>query len=426
MTSPEKIEELLRRLWPLNRSLTGRGVQETLKILGEIMPIEIFSFPSGEQVFDWVVPKEWNVEKAYFEDCKGKRWADYSRNNLHLIGYSEPFHGQVSRKELMDHVFTLEDQPDAIPYVTSYYKKRWGFCLSYNDLRKLKGDTFNVNISTSKFNGSLLIGESFLKGHLDDEILFSSYICHPSMANNELSGPVCLVYLYYAISKIKNRKYSYRFVLAPETIGTLCYLKKRGEHLRSFLSAGYLLTCLGGGGDYGFKKSRKGDSVCDRVGEFVMCRQKGSELKEFDPIGSDERQYCSPGFNLPVGSIYKTLYGEFPEYHTSLDNLKFLKGEQLVESLTLLESLVDVFEKNAIWISTNSFGEPFLTKHKLYPDKGTVKLDEFVSTIMWVLNLCDGENDLISICQRSGCDWEVILEVVNLLSDKDLITEVIK
>jgi aminopeptidase-like protein len=426
MTSPEKIEELLRRLWPLNRSLTGTGVQETLKILGEIMPIEIFSFPSGEQVFDWIVPKEWNVEKAYFEDCKGKRWADYSINNLHLIGYSEPFHGQVSRKELMDHVFTLEDQPDAIPYVTSYYKKRWGFCLSYNDLRKLKGDSFNVNISTSKFNGSLLIGESFLKGRLDDEILFSSYICHPSMANNELSGPVCLVYLYYAISKIKNRKYSYRFVLAPETIGALCYLKKRGEHLRNFLSAGYLLTCLGGGGAYGFKKSRKGDSVCDRTGEFVMCRQKGSELKEFDPIGSDERQYCSPGFNLPVGSIYKTLYGEFPEYHTSLDNLKFLKGEQLVESLTLLESLVDVFEKNAIWISTNPFGEPFLTKHKLYPDKGTVKLDKFVSATMWVLNLCDGENDLISICQRSGCDWEVILEVVNLLSDKDLITEVIK
>ncbi|HMQ67466.1 MAG TPA: DUF4910 domain-containing protein [Ignavibacteria bacterium] len=407
----EELEKYFDRLWPLNRSLTGDGNRETLKILSEITGINISEIPSGTECFDWKVPEEWNVNEARITDSKGNKIIDYKDNNLHLLGYSESYSGKLDLSELRKHLFSLPGQPDSIPYLTSYYKKRWGFCMSDRQLRKLKEDTYEVLID-SEFDpsGSMTIGESMIKGDTDKEILLSTYICHPSMANNELSGPLVAAFINRELNNRKNLRYTYRTVFLPETIGSIYYLSVNGEFLKRELEAGFVITCIGDNGKFTYKKSRRGDTLSDRAALLVL-REKGNEFnaEDFFPTGSDERQYCSPGFDLPVGSLMRTRYGKYEEYHTSADNKEFISFEAMEESVRTYIEILDVIENNFTYINQLPECEPQLGKRDLYPTLGSSKnTEEMVSSLMWVLNMSDGKNDMISIAEKSGLPFELL------------------
>jgi aminopeptidase-like protein len=296
------LEKYFDLLWPINRSLTGNGNRETLKILSELVDLKISEIPSKTQCFDWTVPSEWNVKEAWIKDPSGKTIVDFKNNNLHLLGYSGKFHDKINLEELKDHLFSLPKQPNAIPYLTSYYDGRWGFCLTHNQLRKLKKGEYEINVD-SELNpkGSMTIAEATLKGESDREILFSTYICHPSMANNELSGPLVTSFIYKKLKEKNNRRYTYRFLFLPETIGSICYLSMHGEELKQKLIAGYVVTCVGDKGNFTYKRSRRGNTLADQAAELVLNQtEKKFKIEDFFPTGSDERQYCSPGFNLPL------------------------------------------------------------------------------------------------------------------------------
>jgi len=337
-----QIEKYFDRLWPINRSLTGNGNRESFKILSEIVDIKLTEVPSGTSCFDWNVPPEWNAKEAWIKNSKGEKIVDFSINNLHLLGYSTPIHEKLSLDELKKNLYSLPDQPELIPYLTSYYKERWGFCLSHNQLESLQEDTYEVFIdSTLDSNGHMTIGEATLKGSSDKEILFSTYICHPSMANNELSGPLVTAFIYQELKKKKNLFYNYRFVFLPETIGSIYYLSQHGEYLKEKLDAGYVINCIGDPGNFTYKRSRRGNSLADRSAEIILNQtEKTFILEDFFPRGSDERQYCSPGFNLPMGSLMRTRYAMYPEYHTSGDNKDFISFEALQKSV---EKYLDIF-----------------------------------------------------------------------------------
>ena len=420
----EELEKYFDRLWPLNRSLTGNGNRETLKILSEISEIKISEIPSGTECFDWKVPEEWNVNEARIMDSKGKKIIDFKDNNLHLLGYSESYSGKLSLTDLKKHLFSLPGQPDVIPYLTSYYKKRWGFCLSDRQLKELKDGTYEVLID-SEFDplGSMTIGESQIKGNTDKEILLSTYICHPSMANNELSGPLVAAFINRELSRKKNLRYTYRTVYLPETIGSIYYLSVNGDYLKKNLNAGYVITCIGDGGKFTYKKSRRGDSLSDRAAMLVL-REKGNEFntEDFFPTGSDERQYCSPGFDLPVGSLMRTRYGKYKEYHTSADNKDFISFKAMEESVRMYIEILNVIENNYTYINQLPECEPQLGKRDLYPTIGSSKnTEEAVSSIMWMLNLSDGKNDMISIAERSGLPFELLHESALRLEEKGLL-----
>jgi len=420
----EQIEKYFDRLWPLNRSLTGNGNRETLKILSELADIKITEVPSGTECFDWTVPPEWNVNEAWIKDSKGNIIADFTINNLHLLGYSEKYSGNLNLKELKEHLYSLPEQPEVIPYLTSYYKKRWGFCLSHNQLNSLKEDTYKVLIdSESDPNGSMTIGEAILEGDSDEEILLSTYICHPSMANNELSGPLIASFIYKELKEKKNRRYTYRILYVPETIGSIYYLSKYGEHLKKKMAAGFVITCAGDKGNFTYKRSRSGNSVTDRASELILKEtEKNFNIEDFFPTGSDERQYCSPGFNLPVGSLMRTRYGKYKEYHTSADNKEFISFRALEDTVYKYLEILDVIEKNITYINKQPYCEPQLGKRGLYPTLGSQKdTAEFVNAVMWILNLSDGTNDIIEISNRSGMSFKTLFKAAEELLDKGLI-----
>jgi len=347
-----KIEKYFDRLWPITRSLTGNGNRETLKILSEIIDLDIQEIPSGTQCFDWNVPAEWNIKEAWIKDSKGKIIINFSINNLHILGYSEPFQGKLSYPELKSHLYSLPEQPELIPYLTSYYKRRWGFCLSHNQLLELdKDEEYDVFIDSSlNNNGSMTIGEAVIKGQSEKEILFSTYICHPSLASNELSGPLISAFIYSNLKEQKKLKYTYRFIFVPETIGSIYSLSVKGEHWKNNLQAGFVITCIGDDGKFTYKKSRRGNSLPDRVVEMILSQTENDfNIVDFFPGGSDERQYCSPGFNLPVGSLMRTMYGKYPEYHTSADNKDFISFEAMEKSV--LKYLADSsYKRNTLVI----------------------------------------------------------------------------
>lgn len=420
----ELMEKYFDRLWPLNRSLTGNANRETLKILSEIMELKITEIPSGTKCFDWNVPPEWNVKEAYIKDSKGNIIADFKNNNLHLLGYSVNFSGVMDLASLKEHLYSLPEQPDLIPYLTSYYKRRWGFCISHNLLMTLKEGMYEVKIDSEiNENGSMTMAESVLNGNTEKEILISSYICHPSMANNELSGPLVTAFLYRELKKIINRKFTYRFLLNPETIGAICYLSMNGEHLRKNLSAGFVLTCVGDDGPFTYKRSRSGDSLADRAAELMLKqKEKIYIIEDFFPTGSDERQFCSPGFNLPVGSLMRTRYGKYKEYHTSGDNKDFISFEALEKSVKRYLDIFYILENNNKYINLLPDCEPQLGRRDLYPTLGSQKeTDEFIHAIMWVLNLSDGTNDTISISSKSKIAFEVIVKAADALREKDIL-----
>ena len=396
--------DLARRLFPLCRSLTGAGVRQTLDILAERMPLERHRAASGTRCFAWTVPPEWNVRDAYVNGPSGERVIDFRANNLHLVSYSIPIRTRLSLAELRPHLHSLPDQPDAIPYRTSYYAEAWGFCLSDRQKRGLVEGTYKVVIDVTLAPGHLDYASAEIGGD-GDLVLFSTYICHPSMANNELSGPILLAQLYRALPGIPGLRHRYRFLFIPETIGSILYLSLHGDDLRRSLHSGYVVTCAGDAGPYTYKRSRRGTASVDRIALHALrhtVERERLNVVDFDPAsGSDERQYCSPGFDLPVGSVIRSMYGRYPEYHTSLDDLSFISAEGLSGTLTALLRIVEAGELNRSYVRADPHCEPQLGRRGLYPSLGASKVaDAQVRRLMYLLNYSDGAHDLIAIAER--------------------------
>jgi aminopeptidase-like protein len=425
--SANEIAEYFDRLWPIMRSITGDGVRRSHDILSELVPLKRSEIPSGTRCYDWTVPKEWFVREAYLTDPSGKRIADIANNTLHLVSYSIPYRGRVSRQELEQHLYSIPDQPDAVPYMTSYYEPRWGFCLSHNVRKSLHDGTYEVVIDSGHVDGSMTMSEAILPGEEPGEVLISTYTCHPSMGNNELSGPLVAAFLYRRLAALPRRRLTYRFVFLPETIGSIAYLSLHGDHLTRNMVAGYVLTCIGDRAPFTYKRSRRGGTLADRACLYALRQLAGDQLRvlDFAPSGSDERQYCSPGFNLPVGVIARSIFGKYKEYHTSLDNRDFICFEKLVESVDACFAACSVLDKNIVYRNLLPFGEPHLGSRNLYPTLGGARRpQESVTATKWLLNLSDGEHDLLGIAERSGISFEVLHEVAERCISAELLERV--
>ena len=419
------LERLFDRLFPLNRSITGDGVRETLRILDEYAPIRRQEYPTGAVCFDWEVPKEWNVREAYVKNGQGRKLIDFRDCNLHLMGYSKPFRGFVTRDELMARLHTKPDLPDAIPYMTSYYREDWGFCIPHRRLGEFTDDRYEVLIDADLADGHMTIGEGVITGATDREILLSTYVCHPSMAINELSGPLVQTMVYRALLARGGLKYTYRFLYLPETIGSLLYLSRHGEHLKAKVDAGYVITCTGHGEAFIYKKSKRGDTLADKAALHVL-KQSGKPYKtvEWNPFGSDERQYCSEGFRLPVGSLMRTMYGEYPEYHTSLDDRSLISWQALRETVDMYLAIIDTLEANETYLSTHIHGEPKLDKRGLYPYTSGTRTPEEKLRILQTTHLIafsDGRRDLMDIAETLGLAGRDLRETARLLVQHGLL-----
>ena len=435
---------LLRTLFPICRSITGGGLRQTLNLLHEVTPFDLSEVPSGTVCYDWTVPDEWNVRDAYVADSTGRRVIDFQKNNVHLVNYSVPFEGRLTFTELASHLFTLPDLPAAIPYRTTYYNRAWGFCLTHEQYRKLdQSATYHVVVDTTLQAGSLTYGEAFLPGTSGKEFLVSTYVCHPSLANDNLSGVVLWALL---LRELRNRDlyHSYRFVIAPETIGALAYIA-RNEPIVRALTGGFVLTTVAGPGKFGYKRTFSGDSIMDRVVRLTF-RELGLEFTEypFDVNGSDERQYSTPGLRVPVGTICKDKYYEYPYYHTSLDNLEFINAANLVETLKLYLLAIEKLEQNRTYRSLNPIGEPMLGKRGLYPktggaikqkaadatvhgerrysvDAGNVLYGNELDAIRWVLFHADGCTPLLDVAEKTGLPLKQLYEVAEKLTRDGLL-----
>lgn len=400
--------KLCKELYPINRSITGNGVRESLGILKKKIPIDLHEVPSGTRVLDWTVPKEWNVGEAFIVDLgTGKKIVDFSDCNLHLVGYSVPVEQEMDFETLKPHLFTLEDQPDAIPYITSYYKEFWGFCLSYRAYQQIdRNARFKVVIRSTLTDGSLTYADLVIPGASEKEVFLSTYICHPSMVNNELSGPVVATFLADWLLQKKDRKYTYRFVFIPETIGSITYLSLHLDKLKRNVIGGYNISCVGDERNFSYLSSRYGNTLADKISVHVLKNSVAYRSYSFLDRGSDERQYCAPGIDLPVCSIMRTKFGEYPEYHTSLDNFDLVTEKGLKGSLEIYQKCIECFERNFIPRLT-VLGEPQLGKRGLYPSVSTKNTRQIVGTMMDFLAYADGSNDLVDICNIIGIPyWE--------------------
>ncbi|WP_270446899.1 DUF4910 domain-containing protein [Fusobacterium varium] len=419
-----KIYKLKEQLFPICRSITGNGLRESLKIISKEIPLNILEIPTGTKAFDWEVPKEWNIKDAYVKDLKGNKIIDFKKSNLHILGYSTPFQEIISHEELMEHIYTLPEIPEAIPYLTSYYKERWGFCLEHQRLKELNQDKYEIFIDSELKNGSMSIGEGFIKGKIDKEVLLSTYLCHPSMGNNELSGPIVQTLLYNWLLERKDKlKYSYRFLYLPETIGSITYLSLFGENLKKNVVAGYVINCIGDRGKFTYKKSRQGNSLADKAALNILNNlNEDFNLYEWFPAGSDERQYCSLGFNLPIGSLMRSMYGTYKEYHTSLDNLDFIPLEELYKSFEIYKKIIMNIEINEKLEAVHKNCEPKLDKRGLYPTLGSQKeTADSVKKRMYLWAFSDGYNDLIDIANKLKCNAYEMKNEKDELIDKKLI-----
>lgn len=415
--------ELMAKLYPICRSISGDGVRETLQILKKFINLQINEVPTGTKIFDWTIPKEWNIKDAYVKDPSGKKIVDFKKSNLHVLNYSTPVKKTVSLEELKKHLFTMPNHPDWIPYRTSYYQENWGFCIPYNQYRDLKQGDYEIVIDSTLANGHLTYGEYLVKGKSDDEVLISSYVCHPSMCNDNLSGIVLTTFLAMFIESL-DCHYSYRFLFIPETIGSITWLAKNEENV-SKIKHGLVATCVGDSGCLSYKKTRDGNREIDKIVIHVLKHIKEDYLiTDFFPLGSDERQFCSPGFNLPVGVLSRTRFARFPEYHTSADNLDFVKKEFLYDSFEKYQSIISILEENKTYVSLNQKCEPNLGKRGLYSMIGAVrndsdKIDE--TAMLWVLNLSDGKNSLISIAEKAGLSFKIIQKAADVLYKNNLL-----
>ena len=418
-TLGQQAHDLARRLWPINRSLTGAGVVETLNILREALPdLTLHDVPSGTQAFDWVVPQEWRVNAAYLVTPNGKRICDFAVNNLHLVGYSQAQRATLSLQALQPHLHSLPDQPDAIPYVTSYYGENWGFCLSQTERDSLPEGEYQVVIDTEHFDGVLTYADLVIPGESAQEILFSTYVCHPSMANNELSGPVLAHTLARIVTAEARRKYTYRFVFVPETIGALIYLSRNLEQLRASVRAGFVLTCVGDERARSYMPSRAGDTLADRAALIAL---KGTDFDRYSFLqrGSDERQYCAPGVDLPVCSVMNSKYGTFPEYHTSLDDLSLVTPAGLTAALATHRRILRILERNTV-PKTLVLGEPQLGRRGLYSNLSKVGSAASAMPMRNLIAYADGSHDLMALCDILGEDFEMLADLADMLSEAGL------
>jgi aminopeptidase-like protein len=401
--------DLCKELFPINRSLTGDGVRETLGIIKSHLPeLKISEVPTGTKCFDWEVPQEWKIREAYIIDPEGKKIVDFKQNNLHIVGYSEPIDCVMSLEDLNTKLHSIPEQPDAIPYYTSYYKKDWGFCITDNQRKNLKQGDYKVFIDSEFFNGCMNYGEILIPGETEEEIFFSTYICHPSMANNELSGPVVNTFLGKHIQSIKSRRLSYRLIFVPETIGAIAYLSKNLAIMKKNIIAGYQLTCLGDNNNFSFMPSRDNNTLADMSARHVL-RYLKIDYDEYSFLtrGSDERQYCYPGIDLPVCSIMRSKYGNYDEYHTSLDNMEFISEEGLKGAYDVYKMVIDSLEMNLIF-KNNFLCEPQLGKRGLYPQLSNLDVGEDIKSTMNFLAYCDGETELLRVAEKIQCPiWEL-------------------
>jgi aminopeptidase-like protein len=423
LISGNLLYEWAEQLFPLSRSLSGSGVRSTLEFLSsKVNSMTVQEIPSGTEAFDWVVPQEWEVSQAYIEDMQSNRLVDWKQNNLHLVGYSTPINAVIEKEELLRHLHFLDGQPDAIPYVTSYYEKQWGFCLSKNQLDQIGSGPFKVVIDSKHFDGVLNYGEIVIPGNSEEEILFSTYICHPSMANNELSGPVIATAIAHWLENLNPRRYTYRLLFLPETIGSLYYLSRNLETLKKNVKAGYVLTCLGDSAMFSYIPSRLGNTLADRVAKCAL--EENGQFKSYSWLdrGSDERQYCAPGVDLPVCSVTRSKYHEYLEYHTSLDNLDFISPDALEGSLDLFRSIVLILENNSKPVVA-TLGEPQLGKRGLYPNLSTKNAWSEIADLMNIISFCDGNHDMIDIASKCRIPISKVMENIHTLTQHGLVRQ---
>ncbi len=411
---------LMARLYPIPRSITGEGYRQTLGLLAEHIPLEVHQIPSGTQVLDWRVPDEWNIRDAYIKDASGRRVVDLRQSSLHVVSYSTPIHRRMSLQELRPHLHSLPDHPDWIPYRTAYYEKTWGFCLAHRVLEEMKEGQYEVFIDSTLEAGHLTYGECLLPGSSAKEILISTHACHPGMCNDNLSGVVVATWLAQALAGVE-RRYTYRFIFIPATIGAITWLA-RNERQTTRIQHGLVLACLGDGGGFNYKRTRRGDAEIDQAAAHVLGHRAGDHaILDFSPYGYDERQYGSPGFNLPVGSLTRTPNGRFPEYHTSADDLDFVRPEALGESLALVLDLLAVLEGNRRYLNLSPKGEPQLGRRGLYRSIGGADIGITPLALLWVLNQSDGGPSLLDIAQRAGIPFAVIRQAAEALEAHDLL-----
>ena len=417
----EKIFALAAEIYPICRSITGRGVRATLRAIGAHIKLEVHEVPTGTAVFDWVIPREWNIRDAYIKNERGEKVLDFAQSNLHVMSYSVPVQQRISLAQLKQHVYTLPDQPDLIPYRTSYYAEDWAFCMPHRLLESLRDETYEVFIDSSLTDGYLTYGEYLHQGETKDEFLLSAHVCHPSLANDNCSGVALLTHLAKRMAGLRTR-YSYRFLFAPGTIGAITWLARNEEHSQR-IKHGLIISMVGDGGGPTYKKSRRGSTTIDRAVVHTI-RHSGltPTVLDFSPYGYDERQYCSPGFNLPVGLFQRSKFGEIPQYHTSADNLDFIAPNHLALSYRLIAETLDVVENDAVYCSTMPKCEPQLGRRGLYGMVGGDKNAAAANMAMlWILNLSDGMHSLLDIAERANLPFAVIRRTAQLLQDNGLL-----
>jgi aminopeptidase-like protein len=413
----------MKDLWDFPRSLTGHGTRKTLEYIKGIIPdLNIHSFKSGTKVFDWEIPDEWNIYDAYIEHESGQRFAEFSKNNLHILGYSIPCDMKISLSELLPHIYTQPDQPDVVPYVTSYYNERWGFCMSENDKKTLPDGIYHVLIDCKKNAGTMELADMVIKGKNDNEVFFSTYVCHPSMANNELSGPVLSTALIQYIKlKYPDNKYTYRFVFVPETIGSITYLSEHLAHLKEKVVCGFNLSCVGDNRAYSHVQSRLGQNLADQALQASLIGLDNVVRYSFLERGSDERQYCAPGVDLPICGFSRSKYGEYPEYHTSADNFDVVTESGLNGSFDVMKSIIDSFELGLI-PKNNIKCEPQLGKRNLYPTISQKGANPDLNTRMDFLAYTDGNHSLFDISIKIKKNLGLVVSEAILLKNNNLIS----
>ena len=414
--------DLAGRLFPLCRSITGNGFRESLEMIRKIIPeIKVYEVPTGTNVFDWTVPKEWNIQGGGIYRLNGDKVIDFKDSNLHILGYSLPIDKVIRLEDLLEHIYTQPDQPDWIPYVTSYYKERWGFCMSENQKKTLVDKEYHVVINSILKDGSLTYGELIIPGETEDEILISTYLCHPSMANNELSGPVLLTELMKYINQMPKRRYTYRFVINPETIGSITYISKNLDILQQHVKAGFVLSCVGDDRTYSYIATKYGDTLADRVMQNVLHYHYPDYKKySFLDRGSDERQYGAAGVNLPVCGFCRSKYEQFPEYHTSADNMDLISPEGLQGSFDVMRKVIRTLEHNYRYTMTVKC-EPQLGKRGLYPTISHKGSHDTVNVMRDFIAYADGRHDLINISNIIGAPTDTLIELKDKLMQHNLI-----
>jgi aminopeptidase-like protein len=420
-----EMHQLIADLYPICRSITGNGFRESLRILKQHIPLETHEVATGTEVFDWTVPREWNIRDAYVKNSRGEKVIDFKESNLHILQYSLPVEKKLSLAQLKEHLFSIPERPDWIPYRTSYYKENWGFCLTHNRMQNLGEGEYEVHIDSSLENGHLAYGEYYIQGRTNEEVLISCHSCHPSLCNDNLSGVSVATFLAKLLTPLSMR-YSYRFLFIPGTIGSITWLALNEEKV-SRIKHGLVVACVGDSGHFRYKRSRQGNAEIDKVIDYAL-KQSGKkfEILDFSPYGYDERQYCSPGFNLPVGSLTRTPHGEFPEYHTSADNLSFVKPEYLAESLAEYLAVIQLLENNKKYANQNPKCEPQLGKRGLYHAMGgktTEPVDELA--MLWVLNLSDGLHTLLDISEKTNIEFNLLKNAADALLEKGLLKEIL-